>query len=591
VTFSEAMDTTYVTTNTSDTNCSGTTIRVSSDNFSTCVKMFSSPASSNSNKTFTLDPSDNLSYSTTYKIIVTTGVKDSAGNTLSSQYETSSGFTTESSSGGKFVAVGASGTIITSSDNGTSWNSMTSGISKLLNEVTYGNSIFVTVGYGGTILTSSVNETTWNDRSKTKRLWGVTYANSTFTVVGNSGTIYTSSDGTTWTSRTSGTTNNLYGVTYANSTFLTVGQSGTILTSSDGTTWTSRTSGTTNNLYGVTTTTTTLLAPSSLTATGAAGQVTLDWPAVSSARGYTVYWDNATGVSSSSTAITSAITDNYTHSGLDNGTTYYYKVAAIDSAGTLGALSSEVNAATPLPAPDNLSASGANNTITLTWNSVSGATSYTLYWDNVSGIDSSDTAITSITNDNYTHSNMDNGSTYYYKVAAVNSSGTGTLSSVASALLSANIQGSQNYNAHTYAITSSAMTFANAKAAAAALGGYLTTINTLAENTFLTTRFYGTYGNAIWIGANDLNSEGTWVWDNGTTSGDDNLTDNLCGSNGCPISDATWADNSTRKWNSNEPNDYEDGDPGEDCANITNSNGYWNDLPCSNSLYGVIEFD
>ena len=73
-----------------------------------------------------------------------------------------------------------------------------------------------------------------------------------------------------------------------------------------------------------------------------------------------------------------------------------------------------------LSAPDNLSASGANNTITLIWNSVSGATSYTLYWDNVSGIDSSDTAITSITNDNYTHSNMDNGSTYYYKVVAVN---------------------------------------------------------------------------------------------------------------------------------------------------------------------------
>ena len=85
--------------------------------------------------------------------------------------------------------------------------------------------------------------------------------------------------------------------------YISVGDNGTILTSSDGTTWTSRTSGTTNNLYGVTATTTTLLAPSSLTATGAAGQVTLDWPAVSSARGYTVYWDNATGVSSSSTAI------------------------------------------------------------------------------------------------------------------------------------------------------------------------------------------------------------------------------------------------------------------------------------------------
>ena len=41
VTFSEAMDSTYVTTNTSDTYCSGT-LRVSSDNFSTCIKMSSS---------------------------------------------------------------------------------------------------------------------------------------------------------------------------------------------------------------------------------------------------------------------------------------------------------------------------------------------------------------------------------------------------------------------------------------------------------------------------------------------------------------------------------------------------------------------
>jgi hypothetical protein len=96
----------------------------------------------------------------------------------------------------------------------------------------------------------------------------------------------------------------------------------------------------------------------------------------------------------------------------------------------MGTLSSEVNASTPLPAPDNFSASGTSNSVTLTWNPVSGASSYTLYWDNVSGIDSSDNAIALISTDNYTHSNLDNGSTYYYKVAAVNSSGTGTLSSI-----------------------------------------------------------------------------------------------------------------------------------------------------------------
>jgi len=95
VTFFEAMDNTTITTNTDNTTCYGS-FQLSSDNFSSCVQMSSSPTSSNSYKTFTVDPSDNLSYSTTYKIRVTTGVKDSAGNTMGSQYETSTGFTTAS---------------------------------------------------------------------------------------------------------------------------------------------------------------------------------------------------------------------------------------------------------------------------------------------------------------------------------------------------------------------------------------------------------------------------------------------------------------------------------------------------------------
>ena len=82
-----------------------------------------------------------------------------------------------------------------------------------------------------------------------------------------------------------------------------------------------------------------------------------------------------------------------------------------------------------LPAPDNLTASGTSTSVTLKWNAVTDASSYILYWDNVSGIDSSDNDFNNITNDNYTHNNLDNGTTYYYKVAAVNSSGTGTLSS------------------------------------------------------------------------------------------------------------------------------------------------------------------
>ena len=119
--------------------------------------------------------------------------------------------------------------------------------------------LFVSVGNSGTILTSS-DGTTWTSKTSgtNEHLYGVTYANSTFVVVGDNdtgtgtGTILTSPDGTTWTSRTSGTSNELYKVIYGNSTFVIVGGSGTILTSSDGITWTSRTSGTTEHLFNVT---------------------------------------------------------------------------------------------------------------------------------------------------------------------------------------------------------------------------------------------------------------------------------------------------------------------------------------------------
>ena len=93
VTFSNAMNTTSVTTNILDTTCSGS-FQLSYNNFDSCIQMSSSPISSNSHMTFTVDPSNNLSHYTNYKIRVTTGVKDTAGNSLSSQYEISNGFTT-----------------------------------------------------------------------------------------------------------------------------------------------------------------------------------------------------------------------------------------------------------------------------------------------------------------------------------------------------------------------------------------------------------------------------------------------------------------------------------------------------------------
>ena len=75
--------------------------------------------------------------------------------------------------------------------------------------------LFVTVGSEGYIFTSP-DGTTWTERTSgiSKYLGGITYGNGLYLTVGNSGTILTSSDGTTWTERTSGTSDYLIGVTY-----------------------------------------------------------------------------------------------------------------------------------------------------------------------------------------------------------------------------------------------------------------------------------------------------------------------------------------------------------------------------------------
>ena len=161
--------------------------------------------------------------------------------------------TSSTSSTGLFVTVGDNGIILTSSD-GISWTKRTSGTTKNLYGVTYGNSTFVTVGDNGTILTSS-DGTTWTNKrtssGTTKNLYGVTYGDGLFVTVGDNATILTSSDGTTWTNTSTNKrttlryfskadTNHLYGVTYGDDLFVTVGDNATILTSSDGTTWTER---------------------------------------------------------------------------------------------------------------------------------------------------------------------------------------------------------------------------------------------------------------------------------------------------------------------------------------------------------------
>ena len=80
-------------------------------------------------------------------------------------------------------------------------------------------------------------------------------------------------------------------------------------------------------------------------------------------------------------------------------------------------------------------------------------------------------------------------------------------------------------------------------AAAAALGGYLTTLNTKAENTWLYDKFgkYGGTSRDLWIGSKDNVTEGTWYWYNGTTSGDGGVSDNISAGSTWPDGQTKWA--------------------------------------------------
>jgi hypothetical protein len=96
VTFIEDMDTTSVTTNTSDTSCSGT-IQISLDNFGSCAQMTNGDPSTSDNKTFGVKPATGSILSSAparYKIRVTTGVTDPSGNPMSDNNTTGTGFTT-----------------------------------------------------------------------------------------------------------------------------------------------------------------------------------------------------------------------------------------------------------------------------------------------------------------------------------------------------------------------------------------------------------------------------------------------------------------------------------------------------------------
>lgn len=84
-------------------------------------------------------------------------------------------------------------------------------------------------------------------------------------------------------------------------------------------------------------------------------------------------------------------------------------------------------------APAGLTAAAGNAQVTLSWSPSSGAMSYNVYRGTAAGAEGASAIATGITSASYTNTGLTNGTTYYYKVAAVNSVGSSPMSNEASA--------------------------------------------------------------------------------------------------------------------------------------------------------------
>ena len=121
----------------------------------------------------------------------------------------------------------------------------------------------------------------------------------------------------------------------------------------------------------------------------------------------------------------------------DNTKTVY--VWFRDTAGNISASANDsitltVSDTTAPSAPTGVSATAGNGQTTVSWSSVSGATSYNIYWSTTSGVTkTTGTKLTGATS-SYLHSGLTNGTTYYYVVTAVNSYGESSESSQVSAI-------------------------------------------------------------------------------------------------------------------------------------------------------------
>ena len=147
------------------------------------------------------------------------------------------------------------------------------------------------------------------------------------------------------------------------------------------------------------------------------GKPMLTWNAVSGATSYKVY--RATSQNGTYSLLGTVTATSYTNTGAKAGTTYYYKVKAVNSAGE-SAYSNVVSGRATVTTL-TMGHSATSGKPMLTWNAVSGATSYKVYRANSkNGAYSVINTTKALT---YTNTGAALGTTYYYKVEALNAAG------------------------------------------------------------------------------------------------------------------------------------------------------------------------
>jgi lysophospholipase L1-like esterase/fibronectin type 3 domain-containing protein len=181
-------------------------------------------------------------------------------------------------------------------------------------------------------------------------------------------------------------------------------------------------------------------APQNVLSAGGNGQAYLSWKDVSGATTYNIYWSTTTGVDKQSGTKFSVAASPYYHSGLNNGTSYYYVVTAVNQYGE-STESFEVSASPgqftpPLP-PRDVASFSLHRSVIIRWTALEAGdvnTSYNIYWSTSKGVTKRSGIKIADAASPYTHTGLTNGTTYYYVIAGVNQYGEGLASQEVSAI-------------------------------------------------------------------------------------------------------------------------------------------------------------